>query len=200
MRKVLFISVLVALFGAVSACGQKSGDLKETALELCQYIPDHGIAEGSEEHMTKSFYEAVSAAFDAPDGAYGEIGDSEWLFYFLTGNDPGTPIFEVQSVTMHGKDQADAIISVQEKWEYDGETQYSDETNYYTISIAREDGRWKLDDFDNKKQECLDYVAEMRKKYANGEILNYLRENEYSREFIPDFLAAVQEFYQKHGK
>ena len=55
MRKVLFISVLVALFGAVSACGQKSGDLKETALELCQYIPDHGIAEGSEEHMTKSF-------------------------------------------------------------------------------------------------------------------------------------------------
>ena len=66
--------------------------------------------------------------------------------------------------------------------------------------MTRVNGRWLLSDFDNAKEKCIEYVEEMRRKYQSGEILDYLQSNEFSREYIPDFKKAVEEFYKEFGR
>ena len=61
-------------------------------------------------------------------------------------------------------------------------------------------GVWLLDDFDGKKGQAEEYVKRLRKKYASGEIITYLKSDDYTKQFVPDFEKRLQEFYKKHGK
>ncbi len=83
MKRILIC--LCAIFPIIS-CAQPKEDLSERVLELCQFIPDHGLNPEARDYMTPEFFGALSEAFDAPVVDYGEIGDNEWLWYFVTGN------------------------------------------------------------------------------------------------------------------
>ena len=61
-------------------------------------------------------------------------------------------------------------------------------------------GRWLLDDFDEKKAECLAYVRDVREKYASGKYVKYLKSEKDLRQYIPDFKERVEAFYTKYGK
>lgn len=39
--------------------------------------------------------------------------------------------------------------------------------------------KWLLDDFDNKKAECIDYIKEQRAKCESGELLEALESDEF---------------------
>ena len=39
----------------------------------------------------------MSEAFNAPVADYGEIGDNEWLWYFVTGNGGSEPVYSVKA-------------------------------------------------------------------------------------------------------
>ena len=110
-----FLPCVCLAFLAV-ACFQPKENLSEVALGLCKYIPDHGPVDGSEAYLTPEFYDAYVAAFDAPVADYGEIGENEWLFYFVTGNGEAEPAYTVQSVKKVDKTTATAHISVQQVW------------------------------------------------------------------------------------
>ena len=128
---------------------------------------------------------------------YGEIGDNEWLWYFLTGNDAATPEFTVKSISLVDETHAVATIAVRNR--SDVTQELFDEIAEYLIEMVRVGGRWLLDDFDGKKAECVDYVKEMRAKYKSGELLEYMESEDYFHEYIPDFKRRVEEFYRKYG-
>ena len=192
-RYFIIIGLLLPLF----SWAQPKQDLSERVLELCQYIPDHGLKPEARDYMTPEFFGALSEAFDAPVVDYGEIGDNEWLWYFLTGNDAATPEFTVKSISLVDETHAVATIAVRNR--SDVTQELFDEIAEYLIEMVRVGGRWLLDDFDGKKAECVDYVKEMRAKYKSGELLEYMESEDYFHEYIPDFKRRVEEFYRKYG-
>lgn len=195
MKRILIC--LCAIFPIIS-CAQPKEDLSERVLELCQFIPDHGLNPEARDYMTPEFFGALSEAFDAPVVDYGEIGDNEWLWYFVTGNDAATPEFTVKSISLVDETHAVATIAVQKRSDITQEL--FDEVAEYPVEMVRVDGQWLLDDFDGKKAECLDYIKEMRGKYKSGELLKYMQSEDYFHEYIPDFKKRVEDFYKKYGR
>ena len=114
MKRVL--TILFLLFPFLSSCQPKTF-LTDRTLELCQYIPDHVLKPEAKEAMTPVFFWALSEAFDAPVADYGEIGDNEWLWYFVTGNGGSEPVYSVKSVTQTDRNSAMAIVTVRQRWE-----------------------------------------------------------------------------------
>lgn len=53
---------------------------------------------------------------------YGEIGDNEWLWFFVTGNGGSEPVYSVKSVTKTVRNTARAIVTVLQRWEDGTET------------------------------------------------------------------------------
>lgn len=195
MKRVL--AILFLLFPFLSCCQPKTF-LTDRTLELCQYIPDHVLKPEAKEAMTPVFFRALSEAFNAPVADYGEIGDNEWLWYFVTGNGGSEPVYSVKSVSQTDKDSARAIITVRQKWE-DGSFAEED-TKEYEVLLKRVDGQWLLDDFDGKKAACQAYVRQVREKYASGEYVKYLESAEDLKEYVPDFQERVKDFYAKYGE
>ena len=195
MKRVL--AILFLLFPFLSCCQPKTF-LTDRTLELCQYIPDHVLKPEAKEAMTPDFFRALSEAFNAPVADYGEIGDNEWLWYFVTGNGGSEPVYSVKSVSQTDKDSARASITVRQKWE-DGS--FAEEyTKEYEVLLKRVDGQWLLDDFDGKKAACQAYVRQVREKYASGEYVKYLESAEDLKEYVPDFQERVKDFYEKYGE
>ena len=195
MKRVL--AILFLLFPFLSCCQPKTF-LTDRTLELCQYIPDHVLKPEAKEAMTPDFFRALSEAFNAPVADYGEIGDNEWLWYFVTGNGGSEPVYSVKSVSQTDKDSARAIITVRQKWE-DGSFAEED-TKEYEVLLKRVDGQWLLDDFDGKKAACQAYVRQVREKYASCEYVKYLESAEDLKEYVPDFQERVKDFYAKYGE
>jgi hypothetical protein len=110
---------------------------------MCKYIPDHGLRDDAGENLTKSYYDAYSGALDAIPENDGMIGDEEFLYYFVSGQD-GEPEFKVKSVEQKG-DSLIAKITLQDN-------------TPHVVKLVKEGGRYLLDDFDDTKQQCLDYI------------------------------------------
>lgn len=106
------IIVILSLLLPLVSCGQPKVNLTDRALELCQYIPDHVLKPEAKEAMTPEFFLALSEAFDAPVADFEEIGDNEWLWYFVTGNGGSEPAYSVKSVSQTDKNTASAVITV----------------------------------------------------------------------------------------
>ena len=193
MKKILFVIGLVL---AVVGCDKN--DLADRTLELCQHIPDHRLNPEAEKAMTPEFFRALSEAFEAPVADFCEIGDNEWLFYFVTGNGGGEPVYRVKSVNKTGKDTAQATIGVQLKWEDGTFAEGADKE--YEVLLKRVKGQWLLDDFDNKKAECRSYVQQVREKYVSGYYEKYLESSDYTKEYVPEFQNQLEAFYAKYGK
>ncbi|MBQ6762921.1 MAG: DUF3298 domain-containing protein [Bacteroidales bacterium] len=172
-----------------------TGELSDRVQELCHYIPDHGMSINTATYMTPDLYRALTEAWAAPDGAYGEIGESEWLFYFVSAQD-GSPVFTVKSVLQTDPSNAIAFVDNNTTFGEGFPLQYFKE---HFIKLTKVDGKWLMDDFDGVKLQCHDYVQEMRRQYESGEILQYLLSDEYSREYVPDFMESVEAFYKEYG-
>jgi hypothetical protein len=195
MKRYLFYLGLIV---SVISCGQSKVDLSERTLELCRFIPDHVLKPEAKDAMTPEFFQALSEAFDAPVADYMEIGDNEWLWYFVTGNDGSEPVYGVKSVSKTAKNKAQALITVLQK--ADDREEPDAEAKEYEVQLKFVDGQWLLDDFDGKKAECHSYVRQVREKYASGEYVKYLESAEDLKEYVPDFQARVKAFYEKYGK
>lgn len=174
-----------------------TASLSERVLELCPYIPDHGYFEGSEHYMTPELSRAFSEAFAAPTGAYGEIGDNEWLFYFVTGQE-GYPVYQVDHVYQIDEEHAIADIKVRIVIEQIS-NEPMDEVFDHQIEMTLVDGKWLMSDFDHRKEACQDYIRKMRHQYRTGEIIEYLQSQDYTREYIPLFKDELEAFYDKFG-
>lgn len=144
-RIILFAAAVAALTLSASSCGNRSRKgLDSIVLDLCKYIPDHGLREDAKDNLTASYYDAYSGALDAIPDNDGMIGDEEFLYYFVSGQD-GEPEFTVNSVERKG-DSLFAKITLQDN-------------TAHMVKLVKEGGRYLLDDFDDTKKQCLEYIG-----------------------------------------
>ena len=161
IRKSFLILHFFILSFFFASCNKTSEDLNSIAYELCQYIPDHELLERSKDYMTEDFYALLDTMFNLPEH---EAMDHEWLHYFVTGNGGTIADYEVDTVELKDKTHAIAIINVRQKWE-DGSL-CDEDIEKHRLYMEEVDGKWLMSDFDEHKQDCVNYIANWRKEEA----------------------------------
>ena len=169
--------------GGASA-GISEEQLKERAAELCKYIPDHELREGSHEYLTKDFYTVLDTLFNhLPEH---EAMDHEWMHYFVTGNGGTIVDYEVVGVEMSDDNRATATIKVRQSWE-DGSFDETTDIEEHQLTMENVDGKWLLADFDNHKADCIRHIAQNRDEQAR-------------RQAMSDYLAKEIGQHYRHGE
>jgi len=130
--------------------GIEAPELAPLALQLCRFIPDHGLLPEAAGYMTDDFYKALDAAFSAPASEDGLIDDTEWLYYLVTGNGGALPYYSIESVERIDPTHAVATVGVRDLWEEGGEP--SGEPHIHRMDLVLQDGRWLISDFDDCKE------------------------------------------------
>ena len=154
-----------------SSCHKEDEDLKSIAFDLCQYIPDHVLLERSKDYMTEDFYALLEIMFNLPEH---EAMDHEWLHYFVTGNGGSIADFTVDTVEVKDKTHAVARLSVRQKWE-DGSFCDEEDIEEHRLYMEKVGGKWLISDFDEHKQDCIDYIDNWQKEETlRHAISNYL--------------------------
>lgn len=181
--KRLFAAIAAILM--FSACSPKVD--KHYLEALCKFIPDHGMRVEAKQYLTEDYFNAYSEAFEAPTGSYGEIGEGEWLFYFVSGNGGGQPVFAVKDFQRDGgRIEADVEI-------------VGDPDPHKAIFV-KEGGQWKVADWDSTKTQCVEYIKDMRQKYADGTIERQMQQDSTLAPYLDDFKKELESFYSIYGK
>ena len=179
MKRILLMLVSVLL---LASCGDSEKQLRERAVELCKYIPDHELLEQSRNYMTEDFYNVLDTMFYRLPNH--EAMDHEWLYYFVTGNGGTIADYTVESVEMIDKTHAVATINVRQKWE-DGSFDPESDIEEHKLYMEKVNGQWLMSDFDEHKADCIRYIA-----------IN--REEQAMRQAISDYLVSeIGEHYLK---
>ena len=147
---------------SLSSCHKADEDLKGIAFELCQYIPDHVLLEQSRNFMTSDFYAVLDTMFNLPEH---EAMDHEWLHYFVTGNGGTIADYTVDTVELRDETHAVALLTVRQKWE-DGSFCSEEDIEEHRLYMEKVDGKWLISDFDEHKQDCINYIAIWREEEA----------------------------------
>lgn len=171
--------------------------LFECAKQVFYKIPDHTkVSEEAKPYMTKELYEALSAAWDVPRWCDGEIGDEEFLWYFVTGNGGST----VGNAVYVG------MISVQDE-RYNLELKYTeiwghkpdDELKTISLVMVEDNGKWLLDDFGNgTKGQCIDYIRKQVGDFISGRTITYMKDNQQADWYTDEHIANVQKAFKKY--
>ena len=179
MKKLSSIILAAVL---LAACTSNENQLKKRAEVLCRYIPDHELLEQSKDYLTADFYAVLDTMFNhLPEH---EAMDHEWLYYFVTGNGGTIADYTVVDVKQLDKTHAVATISVRQQWE-DGSFDSTSDIEEHKLYMEKVDGQWLMSDFDEHKQDCINYIANNRKEQA-------------LRDAISDYLVhEIGEHYQK---
>ena len=189
MKRITLAAIVAALIVPLAvSCGKKK-DLNAELEAVCKYIPDHGLKDGAAKYLTESYLNAYSEAFDAPTGAYGYIDGNEWLYYLVSGNgDAGAPVFKIENMDRTEPDRIDAIVSI------------AGDSEQHSAVFLLQDGKWRLDDWDNSKSLCREYVKTMRASYADGSIEQSLLADPETAPNAEQFRRELEAFYAKYGK
>ena len=161
-HKSLLLAAFLLCGISFSSCNKADEDLNSIAYELCQYVPDHVLLERSKDYMTEDFYALLDTMFNLPEH---EAMDHEWLHYFVTGNGGTIADYEVDTVEVKDKTHAIALINVRQKWE-DGSFCDEEDIEKHRLYMEKVDGKWLMSDFDEHKQDCVNYIAIWRKEEA----------------------------------
>ena len=157
----LAVIALAALM--LTACTSKEEQLRKRATELCQYIPDHQLAEQSQEFMTPDFYAVLDTMFNhLPEH---EAMDHEWLYYFVTDNCGTIADYEVVGVEQTDATHAVATVNVRQKWE-DGSFDKLSDIEEHRLYMEKVEGKWLMSDFDEHKQDCIRHIRISQVKQA----------------------------------
>ena len=175
---------------------QPAKECPENALFECvkqafYKIPDHAkVSEDAKPYMTKELYEALSAAWDVPCWCDGEIGEEEFLYYFVTGNGGSTvgEVVYLEVVSVQDRKQ-NIELKYTELW--DGKP--GDELKTISLVMVEDNGKWLLDDFGNgTKEQCLSYIRKQVGDFISGRILQYMKDNQQADWYTDDHIAKVQ--------
>ena len=192
---VLSIIALLSFCGCVS---NNAAQKEELILTACDYIPNGGLDKDAKRHLTRSYYRAYQEATDVGNLDFSsEIGDNEFLSYFVGGQD-GEPIFSVGETTEMGKNTyAEIIIQIGSNgtpWE-------GSHKSYHVIKLVRKGlfkQRYLVDNWDDTKQRCVDYIKRKREECKSGELQASILE--YNPEMVTAFEANYRQYLKKWGK
>lgn len=160
-------------------------------------IPDHAkVNEDAKPFMVKELYEALSAAWDVPCWCDGEIGEEEFLYYFVTGNG-GSTVGEVVYLEVVSVQDRKQIIELKYTELWDGKP--DDELKTISLVMVEDNGKWLLDDFGNgTKEQCLSYIRKQVGDFISGRIIQYMRDNQQADWYTDEHIANVQKAFKKY--
>ena len=146
----------IAIAVAVFAMGCSSGDKQKQEItsrvdSLIKYIPEHKMPQNAEQFYTQDYYTLLKKAWDIPQPV-GFIGEGEFLFYFIEGNDPcdtqdGHKITHTQT-TFNDSDATDIFTY----------THPTGNADTHKIKLAKQNGKWVIADFDSTKVQLKEYI------------------------------------------
>ena len=155
--------VIITAALMLAACGDSQKQLIKRAEKLCAYIPDHALLEKSEGYLTADFYALLDTMFYRLPAH--EALDHEWLYYFVTGNGGTIADYTVVDVNKTDDTHAVATINVRQMWE-DGSFDPETDIEEHRLYMEKVNGKWLMSDFDEHKQDCIQYIANNRKEQA----------------------------------
>lgn len=179
------------------------GYVLEKARMAFKYIPDHKrVDEAAKPFMTEDLYESLAAAWDIPDWLDGEMGNEEFLFYFITGNDPSDRQ-QIESATLVYAQKGKYIVDVKYR-EFWGNVA-SQNLSSISLVLVNENGKILLDDFGKEtKQQCKQYVREEVSNFLSGKTNQYMKDNQgdgwYTDSHIADVNESFKEYLSKYGE
>jgi len=160
MRHLCIWAQMVVTVMLVTAC-QPHKSLEQQAAELCRYIPDHELLPEAKDYMTEEFYNLLDTMFNRlPEH---DTMDNEWLYYFVTGNGGTIADYEVKGVQCMDDSNAVATILVRQKWQ-DGSFADGSDVDEHKLYMRKVNGKWLIDDFDEHKADCVNYLATEKSK------------------------------------
>lgn len=149
-------------------------------IQIFPIIPDHGInnLDSLKRYATPELSNALIEAYDTPTKSPGDIGDEDFLWYFISGNG------DIQN---SDKPKAN-LISLY------GDTLLMG-VNFNTwdhiLKLIKVNNQWILDDFDNMKQEIVSYNSDAREFFTSGEYRKL--------EYTPDeWQNKVKMYFEKY--
>ena len=142
---------------AITAAGCGNVDTKEInqrVEELIPYIPDHNKPRPDAQKVyTPEYWSLLDKAFQIPTPD-GEIGDCEFLFYFIEGNG-GCSLDAGKHQVVPIKTQLTSPTSAFEVFDYvhpDGTQER------HKMILVKEQGEWIIDDYDSSKVRLKEYI------------------------------------------
>lgn len=173
------------------------GYVLEKAQTAFYCIPNHKrVDEAAKPYMSADLYESLAAAWDIPDWTDGEMGNEEFLFYFITGNDPSDRQL-IESATLVYAQQGRYIVDVKYR-EFWGSTASQDLSSISLVFIS-ENGNILLDDFGQEtKQKCKRYVQEEVSDFLSGKTNHYMKDHQGGKWYTDSHIATVNESFKKY--
>lgn len=171
----------------------------ERIQELVSAIPEHGNLKNPTTTLSEEYYKTWTKAYEMPDGGLGEIGNNEFLYYFVCGNDPCPEhSAKIQSKEVTGNT---AIVKF-----YIVHT-YKKNKKLSTFNLKVENGNWVIADFDNTLKEMKDYIVSQReylqsddlKKYAES-ILNNPETSEEWKDITKTEMEKIKKYLEQNPK
>ena len=165
--------------------------------ELVASIPDHGIKNSPASSFTPEYYATLQRAWKIPDGGLGEIGNGEFLYYFVCGNDPcDTHSGQLKEVSVKGDTAFVKFYIVHEPMREPQKEQHS-------FKLVMDKGRWVIADYDRTLREMKDYLKAQdvylhSKEYWNeaNRILNDAASGEEWKAAVRKEMKSVLEYFQ----
>lgn len=166
--------------------------------ELVGAIPEHTMLTNPESTLTKEYYDAFMSAVELPSGGLGDIGNDEWLYYFVCGNDPceshkGELLSsDVKGDTLYVKFNIIHTIEGRDK-------------EPHNFKLVAQNGELVIADYDGTLAQLKDYILEQRdylrsdefKKTAKA-ILDNPDNEEFYKEAVRKELNEVKEYFKLH--
>ena len=183
------------------ACHSVQEKVEERAMDLCSFIPGHELPDNADQYLTDSYLRACKEAMDIPEWMEyaGEIGEKEFLFYYLSGNGDSESEFRLQEVRIIDDENAEADVEIIPKWA-DG-TVDEDSLRKGTMKLVLKDGEWYMDDFDDTKEQCQEFIRRTRAALQSGAALDSLKASGWVEEdYLDRFQDDVKQYFATYGQ
>ena len=165
---------------------------------LVSSLPDHGLKGSPRKLYTKEFYDVLVEAYAIPGGGLVDIGNDEFLYYLVCGNDP---------CETHSGQLKDIVL--------DGDTAYVEfnivHTNVcepiilHTMKLVLNYGKWIIADYDDNLAEIRKYIVEQREYLRSAEykeqaaqILNDPKMEEDLKDRAREELREVEKYFREY--
>lgn len=169
----------------------------EVATQAFYMIPDHAkVSEDAMKFMSKDLYDALLCAWNVPRWTDGEIGEEEFLYYFITGNDPSDRQV-VKSADLVSKTEDRYFVEVKylESWGDKSAASLSS----ITLVLVNEDGKILLDDFGNGiKEQCKSYIRNEVKNFLSGATTSAMLSNQTPEWYTSKHIHEVENSFKTY--